>query len=309
MNKLLKINFVLSAIFLSGCNGGKVDDYFKEYSFTQALSSEEKNSLYESMKENASSLKKISSKKETYEETELYKNTSSSELTTIFYDDPSNPDLWIRENNQNNRVSRCANGITFNSDSNEKVTQWDGGNGYLYKSTTESTKNSEPKTSHTANTIQGETSAEYKKKSFQSLIPDLNAWEVYKNGDGSFTMIASQVNKRVEAVSWGKDTKELLTLSKRQSVYSISKDFYINSYYSYQETKTNRDPNTYAWYDSERITSNSYTFIKYEYGTRDKNSIEALNKSIENIEFISATQLVKYDNTAQSSNLNFSLSL
>ena len=114
MNKLLKINFVLSAIFLSGCNGGKVDDYFKEYSFTQALSSEEKNSLYESMKENASSLKKISSKKETYEETELYKNTSSSELTTIFYDDPSNPDLWIRENNQNNRVSRCANGITFN---------------------------------------------------------------------------------------------------------------------------------------------------------------------------------------------------
>lgn len=304
MRKFVKLSLLLSVIFTSGCTNGQVADHFQEYTFTQKLDDKEKSDIFETVKEHALTLKKVTTKQETYAESEMHKATGTMDSEDIFYEDSKYPDALILETKTTNRSSQSRNGVTYNNNTTTTKKEWDSRSGYRYITTETKVNNDDTTFEASAYPLDTTISKQYKEEKALSFLPNVNEWDVYKNGDGSYTMINSVVTKNVSAVTWGKDTKEYFTSSKTQRVYSINKDLYLNSYYSYEENKTNRDPYTNAWYDSEKVISNSYTYTKYEYGTRDANSITSLNESVEGKEFLTTLSVNVYDTTFRSANLN-----
>ena len=309
MKKLMKLLLLASIVFVSGCknSSGPVKNHFKEYTFVGMASAEQYTAIRDGLTKNALSLRSVTSSSESYRESGSMKITSSSESTSTICEDFSKPDLLIVKSTSSSKNNESGSGINLKSSSKSESTEWDAGNGYRYV-VGKTTTNGKTEDSANAYALDASQSKTYKENRINSLASSsigTSGSNIYVNDDGTFTIISSTIDKRVTAVQWGNEAKEYVTTSKYQAVYSISKDYYLRSYYVYQENKANRDPDTGEWFKSERIISNSYTSRKYVYGKRENKTIESLNKTIENKKFSLEVSLMVYNVPATSDGSSF----
>ena len=188
-------------------------------------------------------------------------------------------DLFIANDVATMNREQTSDGITLKQKAKIETKQWDGGNQVEYTYTVSTVDGVKKETTSTSPI--SDASVVYKKATIVEYISTFSdGYTLYKNSDGSFAAIRSNVSKTVSGVQWGAETKEYIEESKSQTVYSISKDYRLINTYSYEEMAANRDQETGEWLSSIQVYSRSYASIDYKYGTRDKGSINDLNKLI-----------------------------
>lgn len=292
MKKILSIFALVLAFVITGCNNGSGDNhksYFKEYTFVGTASAEQLTKINEGLKNNVTKISSIKSKSESYSKSGSTKISGKSESTVKFLEDSSNPDLFISYSESSSSSDSKSNGETLNRKTKSESKRWDSGKKYVF-TIANSTTNGEKQDSDSVYTMDEATKSKtYKENAIKGYYgaPDTNA-TYYLNSDGSFTVINSNIQKSVSAVQWGSETKEYITSSKSQTVYAISKDYQLTSYYTYEEQKANRDPQTNEWFSSEQLISMSYSLKEYKYGKRESASVSSLNNSIANKTFVTS---------------------
>ena len=270
-----------ASITVSGCKekGAGGSNHFKEFSFTGTVDQEQRTKIEEGILKNAENLRSIVMKVERHQKSALSKTVTTAESTTKLLDDPSNMDLFIANDVTTMNREQTSDGITLKQKAKIETKQWDGGNQVEYTYTVSTVDGVKKETTSTSPI--SDASVIYKKATIVEYISTFSdEYTLYKNSDGSFAAIRSDVSKTVSGVQWGAETKEYIEESKSQTVYSISKDYRLINTYSYEEMAANRDQETGEWLSSVQVYSRSYASIDYKYGTRDKGSINDLNKSI-----------------------------
>ena len=270
-----------ASITVSGCNekGAGGANHFKEFSFTGTVDQEQRTKIEEGILKNAENLRSIVMKVERHQKSALSKTVTTAESTTKLLDDPSNMDLFIANDVTTMNREQTSDGITLKQKAKIETKQWDGGNQVEYTYTVSTVDGVKKETTSTSPI--SDASVIYKKATIVEYISTFSdEYTLYKNSDGSFAAIRSDVSKTVSGVQWGAETKEYIEESKSQTVYSISKDYRLINTYSYEEMAANRDQETGEWLSSVQVYSRSYASIDYKYGTRDKGSINDLNKLI-----------------------------
>lgn len=289
---LALLGFLMST---TGCNGNggsvKGSNHFKEYEFNGTANEEQKEKIIDGMQKNISTLCSVETKTELYSKSGSNKTENVSEQSITFLEDSSKPDLLIlkKATSENNRS--VSNGITLKENIKTELTQWDAGIGFAFLSDKDVVAKNITIEPYEITT----TSLEYKYSTIRSNVslPGSNA-TYYTKSDGSYAVVSSNVEKQVTGVQWGNSTKEYIVSSKSQVVYSITKDFKLSSYYSYEEASTNRDPSTGEWFDSTLALYRSYQSIDYKYGKRSGESIASLNKTIADKTFDLSFKLITH---------------
>lgn len=281
---------------LMACNGSTGKDHFKEYEFVNSANSEQSLLIQEGLKKNALEISSITSKVEAFAKRGFSEASQEYETTEKYYDDPSNPNLYICESTASGYVSSEAEGIKLKQNGTVEYTEWDKGNGYRF-TVTKNKVNGKSESDEDAIT-QANDPLEYKTSRLLNAVSLPSSSTFYINKDGTYTVISSSIDKSVSAVEWGNGTKEHITSSKRQVVYKISKDYRLTHYYYYEEQQTNRDPDTGEWYKSTKVISRSYESKEYKYGQRATKSISSYDSLIADKSFFISATLSSYTYTA-----------
>lgn len=279
----------LTSCNLAGNNGGSPaqagKDYFKEYTFVGTVTQEKKATILEAVQKNALRLSSIISHQESYQKAGYSTESASSDATMRICEDNSKQNFYVSKTSTHSKRSQSNDGVTITTETYSDSSNWDGGNGYQYY-LTNSTTDGESEETATAYAISEElTNKEFKENRLTSALNIPTPDTIYKNSDGSYTIIDSDINKEIYAYEWGSGTKEYNRTRKYQRVYSISSDYYLTGYYIYEESKANRDPSTGEWFSSETLLARSYQYIQYRYEFKDNASITILNNSIANKTF------------------------
>ena len=289
-------------ITATGCNGNggnvKGSNHFKEYEFNGTANEEQKEKIIDGMQKNISTLCSVETKTELYSKSGSNKTENVSEQSITFLEDSSKPDLLILKKATSESNQSVSNGITLKENIKTELTQWDAGIGFAFLSDKDVIAKNITIEPYEITT----TSLEYKYSTIRSNVslPGSNA-TYYTKSDGSYAVVSSNIEKQVTGVQWGNSTKEYIVSSKSQVVYSITKDFKLSSYYSYEEASTNRDPSTGEWFDSTLTLYRSYQSIDYKYGKRSGESIASLNKTIADKTFDLSFKVVSYTSNPLSS--------
>ena len=221
-------------LLLGACNGQSVvktvekTDYFKEYTFERMATDVEITAIKKGIGESRLSLTSVTNKTESYSKTNLRESLTSSESTTKYCDDVSNPNLLIVKTSDSNETKGSSDGITLKQKTTTESTRWDAGNGYVYNlGETKVGKKSEEKASVyqipiAKEAYQESDSKAYKESILHSAFQNNISGTCYANSDGSFTFISSSVNHNVEAVEWGSSTKEYITSSPSISPVTVA---------------------------------------------------------------------------------------
>ena len=279
----------------TGCNGNsgnvKGSNHFKEYEFNGTANQEQREKIIDGMQKNTSNLCSVEIKTELYSKSGSTKTENISEQSITFSEDSSKPDLLILKKTTSENNQSVSSGITLKQKTKTELTQWDGGAGYAFLSNKD--------TINKNITIEpyeiGTSSKQYKDNTIVSNISLPSSYSTYyTKSDGSYAVVSSNINKQVTGVQWGSGTKEYIVSSKSQTVYSITKDFKLISYYSYEESSTNRDNSTGEWFDSVITIYRSYQSVNYKYGKRSSDSITALNKTIADKTFDLSFKLITH---------------
>lgn len=279
----------LTSCNLAGNNGGSPaqagKDYFKEYTFVGTVTQEKKATILEAVQKNALRLSSIISHQESYQKAGYSTESASSDATMRICEDNSKQNFYVSKTSTHSKRSQSNVGVTITTETYSDSSNWDGGNGYQYY-LTNSTTDGESEETATAYAISEElTNKEFKENRLTSALNIPTPDTIYKNSDGSYTIIDSDINKEIYAYEWGSGTKEYNRTRKYQRVYSISSDYYLTGYYIYEESKANRDPSTGEWFSSETLLARSYQYIQYRYEFKDSASITILNNSVANKTF------------------------
>ena len=283
MKKIIGV-LAVSLIFTTlGCNNPgssnrKYNDHFKEYTFKGTLNQEERTKLEAGLQKSALTVSSVKAKNESYTKNGFTERSQTSEGTLKICEDPSNKNLFVSSTSYTSNSSSKENGITLKQNIKIESKEWDAGSGYRFVTT--ETNTNDLKESNTDAFEQSVDSAKYKETKIKRSVSLPTSSTYYFNNDGTYTVINSQMSKNVSAVQWGNGTKEYVTSSKSQTVYSINKNYQLTSYYTYDESSANRDPSTGEWFDGEQIISSSYTSTEYRYEKKDVLTIDSLNKSI-----------------------------
>ena len=289
MKKVLGFLALACVLMTAGGCGSKNSgaggtDHFKEYSFTKEVSEEQKAKISDGLEKSLDSLSSISAKYEYYTKNNSSNSKLTAEGTLKVCEDSSKPQQLIINYTVSSTNYSTSDGITLNNKIKMQKKSWDGGRGYAVSATT-TTNNGVTTDEYDADEIIV-SSKEYKNSAIKQNVsfPSSSDLEYYQNSDGSFTAIYSEVDKDVSGVQWGNETREHISESKEQTVYKITKDYRLKSYYTYEERSSNRDPSTDEWYSSVQVYARSYVSIEYKYGKRESSSIEKLNSSVSNQE-------------------------
>lgn len=300
---------LLASCFVTGCQK-KGNDYFKQYSFTAKATTEQLENINKGIENSGKAVSKVIRENKHCVDYALLGAKESYSTTTLILDDTTNKDLLIFKSTSNVNSVNKEEGLEFKENKKEERQEWDTGVGYAVIST-DTTINKVTENRTQAYELDKATSGESKKNRILTMmeltdvsrkIKVINP-SVYQNKDGSFTYIEeNDVEKTISSVDLGKSTKELVKETKKQIVYTISKDYRFTSYYSYQEESTNRDPMTNEWYDKVKVVSYSYTSLKFEYGTRATTSVKELtNKAVAKKDILVSRAVRTYETTAQNS--------
>ena len=298
MKKSLISLMLIPTLFIGACkiNDNRVGaDHFKEYTFSGVATAKQINEITSGLEKNCVSLSSIHSKHTSYSKSGSQEAKASEERTATVYEDSNKPDNLIMISLIKSKTDQTNGGITIHVDTQQETKSWDGGSGFRFNSS-KITSNGQTEENVSAYELGETKSADFKENSIKSLISySFTGMTCYLNSDGSFTYIASSVTKSVSAVAWGNGTKEYITSSKQQTVYSISKNYFLTNNYFYSETKANRDPVTGEWYKSEQLISNSYSTVDYKYEKRENKTISSLNETIKDKEFVLSASVKSYD--------------
>lgn len=278
---IVPVMFVLSLILCSCSNDIKPGaSHFKEYTFSNVADSDTQSKIKQGLTNNATMFSKIKFYHETYSNYGSAKYKYTYDMYGNVYDDPNNMDLYIVTAGGTMIEQSSSNGANIYVKEVVKMYEWDGGDGYSYQ-IYERNSNGDKSTEKSKNKITM-TSKQYKDYNISlNGITQLDG-VIYKNKDKTYTCVEeSDISKKVVAVQWGSGTKEQVTIYKRQTIYSIDKEYRIKSGYSYSEHVSNRDPDTGEWFDEEKIIESSYFKYTFEYGRREKKSVETLNNLYE----------------------------
>ena len=285
MKKILGFLALACVLMTAGGCGSKNSgaggtDHFKEYSFTKEVSEDQKARINDGLEKSLDSLSSISAKYEYYTKNNSSNSKLLAEGTLKVCEDSSKPQQLIINYTVSSTNYSTSDGITLNSKIKMQKKSWDGGRGYAVSATT-TTNNGVTTDEYDADEIIV-SSKEYKDSAIKQNVsfPSSSNLEYYQNSDGSFTAIYSEVDKDVSGVQWGNETREHISENKEQTVYKITKDYRLKSYYTYEEHSSNRDPSTDEWYSSVQVYARYYTSIEYTYGKRESSSIDKLNSSI-----------------------------
>lgn len=307
MKKVLSffaLSFLLAS--LASCdvinNGVGGTDYFKEYTFTGTANNEQSAKIYEGLQKSALTVSSIITKTESRSKSGSNKTVDKSESTLKFYEDANKPSQIMLTRTSSGSTDSTSNGITLNRKTNAEYKQWDGGSGFAF-SFSKTTNNGILEENSNYNEITM-TSEAYKGNVVRSYVSLPESSTYYINSDGSYTVINSRISKQVSGVQWGNGTKEYITASKTQTVYSISKDYKLTKYYSYEEQSSNRDQTTGEWFSSEQVYYRYYTSKEYKYGKRESASVATYNALVANKVWHIATGLYSY-NASMSDNMEF----
>lgn len=306
MKKILGFLTLACTLFATvGCSGsdkGAIGgtDHFKEYTFVGTANTEQTAKIYEGLQNALQNVSSMSGRTEEYSKSGSTRTAVKNEVTIKLYEDSTKPDqvMLIRTTSGSNEST--SNGIILNTKSKGEYRVWDGGVGYSF-ALSKTTNNGISNENVTFSEISG-TSKAYKNSVISSYFSVPNANTYYINSDGSYTVINSSINKEVTGIQWGDGTKEYIVASKSQTVYSISKDYRLTSYYSYSERSSNRDQETGEWFSSAQIYYRAYTSGEYKYGKRDSSSISTFNALIKDKTFTISSGLSSYSATVLSDN-------
>ena len=303
MKKIVGLIIVSFALLSTACDKG-IKNHFKEYTFYGITTQAQGNEIANGLAENALNLVSKTTTAESYAKSDLVEEKQSSKTTVKLYDDPQNPNLFMVQTSGSNKRDYSSQGITVSYESKAEAREWDAGNGYVFSfSETTTNKNKEENISATENDPSN--SENYKNTRIKQYVSIPSSSTFYLNKDGSYTVIYSSVEKTVSAVEWGGGTKEYHVERKEQQVYSISKDYRLTTFSYYTEYKTNRDPNTGAWYKKEQKVSSSYQQIDYKYGDREKKDVASFNNLIANKQIILSALVFSKDATATENNADY----
>ncbi len=309
LKRVLITASLLAACFVTGCQK-KSNDYFKQYSFTAKATTEQLENINKGIESSGKAVSKVIKEYKHCVDYALLGAKESYSTTTLILDDTTNKDLLIFKSTSDVDSVNKEEGLEFKENRKEERQEWDTGVGYAVIST-DVTINKVTENRTQAYELDKATSGESKKNRILTMmeltdvsrkIKVINP-SVYQNKDGSFTYIEeNDVTKTISSVDLGKSTKELVKETRKQIVYTISKDYRFTSYYSYQEESTNRDPMTNEWYDKVKVVSYSYTSLEFEYGARETASVKELtNKAVAKKDILVSRAVRTYETTAQDS--------
>ena len=310
MKKVLGFLALACVLMTAGGCGSKNSgaggtDHFKEYSFTKEVTDEQKAKISDGLEKSLDSLSSITAKYEYYGKDNLSTSKQTAEGSLKVCEDSSRPNQLIINYTLSGSTNSTSDGITLTNKTKTQKKSWDGGHGYAVSATT-TTNNGVTTDEYDANEIIV-SSKEYKDSAIKQNVsfPSSSTLEYYQNSDGSYTAIYSDINKDVSGVQWGNETREHISERKEQTVYKITNDYRLKSYYSYQEQSSNRDPSTNEWYGSVQVYARSYVSIEYKYGKRESSSIEKLNSSVSNQEILLGVSVKEVN--SKHSNYSYSL--
>ena len=297
---------LLTSCLLAGCE--KKNNYFKDYSFTAEASSEQYEKINKGIDSSANAVSKVTRTFKAYRKYNLTSYSGTEETATEILEDSNNKNLLIFESSISVDTSMKEKGLELKEKSKQVRQEWDTGVGYAIIAT-ETTSNKVTSNNTQAYELSSTiSSADSKKNRIRTLMKltdndrkVINIYnDVYLNKDGSFTYIKeNEVTKKVTPVDLGKSSKEYVKQTRKQTVYTINKDYHFTSYYEYSEESTNRDPDTNEWYDSVKVVSYNYTSLQFEYGTRGKADVKELtNKVVAKKDLVVRQDILAYETTA-----------
>lgn len=285
MKKSIALLALSATLLVTGCQQGrnKFEDHFKEYSFKFEVAHEDIDAIYDGVNKNAIYLSSYEKIEQAYSKNSYVESSSVGKTKIDIKEDSSEPDSLIVESTVTSEESRVEYGVSYKNYNGTEATAFHKGS-YIYE-TIESYVNDKSTKKKSSVSI-SESLKNYKKTYLKSLInlSTSGAANYYVCSDDSYAVVFSNIEKNVSAVQWGDKTKERIISRKNQAAFFISKDYKLTSCYWYSETKANYDSTTGEWFDSEQLSSRSYTSIKYKYEKRESASINSLVAAYNNFQ-------------------------
>ena len=289
---------IISTLMLCGCNSISYepvkDMYVKEFKGKPMTLSTAKYILPK-VKENLKTLSSIEAKSERYSEyksteieSESYKWKEYSTKVINYFDDANEPGRFISfKTTKINDHRKSKKGNEEHNSLDEKIVEWDGGNGVCYTVRTTKENGKEIDKVIIGDKIESSSSQIYKEHRLTSLIGDISNIEPsyfkgYELSDGSYKIVQSQLNEynRGSVVKNGEKVNET-GVSKQQIIYTIDKQCYLTSVTQYEESSIDT---TYENKSGKKhlIIDNAYSLEKYKYGKRKNYKASDLNEYVKN---------------------------
>ncbi|MCR4880171.1 MAG: hypothetical protein K5906_04375 [Bacilli bacterium] len=281
--KLLFTPFLALPLLLAGCGTGGgstnvplTDDYFKEYTFTTPLTDEERKEFDNNLFINShKAINNIIIKTKANIETEYQNKEDEVEKTITFYEDSAYQDAYNVQIKNVSKYESSAYGITNNQESTTTTDAWDTCQGVTVTSDN-GDGSGDPALTITAN--EGGTRLQNAANHIFSLFPaGFSALDIFKNDDGTYSLIYSDIQKTINYEEWGYVTKEYVSATKYQSFFKVDSNYQFVSGYYYVASYSNKDPFSKSWNDEVKRFSYSYSEYSFNYGNKEKRSIATLN--------------------------------
>lgn len=277
----------VATLLLTSCQQGRnqFEDHFKEYTFKGPIEeTNEINYIETKCDKNIEEITSVEIVQEGYIHQGYYESSVSAKTTIKIKEDTTKPNNVILEEVTITNSDVYSSGIAYKRSVKKEKNTWVN-NDYVYEvitTTIDGKKSKEKKSTnississpglHSSYDVLYENRNSYLKESYGKI-----SGQYFIGKDGKYAAISSSKDKTITAVAYGNETKEYIVSTKNQKMFSINKDYYLTSSYTYNEISSNRDGNDGEWFNSEKLLKRGYTSYSFKYEKREKASISALN--------------------------------
>ena len=263
MKKSAVLYLGLLPLLLAGCSsGGASKISFEENTYKYIVSSEEALVVKSNVLATLKNLNSFSEEEITFSEYGHQKITTTEKNSVKLYTD------YYYEYSNSTSEENTTNGITYSSSEKKE------GSVFLYDEMlckidyADSDDNGTKSVDLTVTEYTSSNKKNMQNNFYENIGLYTNAYlseTMYKTSDG-WAMVYSNIDENRSGVAFGNETNENVKITKYQIICEITKDYKIKSATYIKETKANRDPSTYEWWDDLKVYESYKHNLSCKYG-------------------------------------------